>query len=126
MPYTVLVIDDQWSMQEYTRFVLQAAGHRVLLAPDPVIGLSLTRTEHPDVIIMDARLYSAEMLLAFCQPTLGVTIPVILITLNTQDAESLPQAVTGVFGALQKPFLPPQLLTMVDGLVGSTHMLMAV
>ena len=83
MPYTILVIDDQWSMQEYTRFVLQTAGHRVLLAGETVTGLSLARTEHPDAIIMDERLRSRDMLLALRQDSHTATIPVILITLSS-------------------------------------------
>ena len=53
MRHTILVIDDQWSMQELARIVLGAAGYRVLLASDAVTGLCLARTEHPDIAVVD-------------------------------------------------------------------------
>jgi CheY-like chemotaxis protein len=50
---TVLVVEDNDDSRIILRAWLEHAGYRVLLAEDGVTGVSLARTEHPDVILMD-------------------------------------------------------------------------
>jgi two-component system alkaline phosphatase synthesis response regulator PhoP len=114
MPYTVLVIDDQWSMQELARLVLQAAGYRVLVAGDGATGLSLARTEHPDLLVLDLRMpgmHGLDVLRSLQQDPQTARIPVIVITLDDADR----QLVSGLHpaGTLHKPFRPPELLKAV-------------
>ncbi|MHB0940026.1 MAG: response regulator [Armatimonadota bacterium] len=115
MRHTILVIDDQWSMQELARVVLQSAGYRVLLAGDMVTGLMLARTEEPDVIILDTRMpemSAVDFLKGLRQETGTAGIPVIFIanacTGDWQPTEEYHGA------CLTKPFPPPALVTMVQ------------
>lgn len=127
MRRTILVIDDQWSMQEYARLVLQTAGYRVLLASDVFTGLSLARTEQPDVIVVDSRippLGGVDIIQVLRQDPHLATIPVILITLQSQEAR-VGDALDAP-NILQKPFQPPALLTMVERLVEQEPVRMAV
>ncbi len=115
--YTILVIDDQWSMQEYARVVLQAVGYRVLLAEDGVTGLSLARTEHPHVIVMDLCLpdmETVELLRRLRQDSPTARIPVILITLAASEETLTACLQAGAAGYLCKPFPPPALAQMVE------------
>ncbi len=126
MRYTILVIDDQWSMQEYTRLVLQTAGYRVLLASDTVTGLCLARTEHPDAVIMDARMGGMSILQALHNDNHTAAIPVILITLYPQEEDLPSWCCAEASGTLQKPFQPPALLTMIEHMIRPSKMPIAV
>jgi len=126
MQSTILVIDDQWSMQEYARLVLQTAGYCVLLANDTITGLSLARTEHPDAILMDSRIGAKMILQALRRDLKTASIPVILITLQPQDEELTAGVCASTSGFLQKPFQPPALLTAIEGMLNHAPMPIAV
>lgn len=122
MHYTVLVIDDQWSMQDYARLVLETAGYHVLLAGDAFTGLSLARTAHPDAILMDVRMSGVALLQSLRHDEHTATIPVILITLHPQEEDLPSWLCSGSSGALQKPFQPPALLSMIERMLPSSGM----
>jgi len=116
MQHTILVIDDQWSMQELARVVLQSAGFRVLLAGDMMTGLTLARTEAPDVIILDTRMpemSTPDFLKGLRQEHSTAGIPVIFIA-SACNGERLPDTDYTGASCLLKPFLPPALVTMVE------------
>ena len=116
MQHTILVIDDQWSMQELARVVLQSAGYRVLLAEDGVTGLSLARTEHPDLIVMDLRMPEmniADFLQGLRRDRDTTAIPVVLISSDSVEEHLLAGLKAGRMDYLRKPFPPPALLTVV-------------
>ena len=129
MRHTVLVIDDQWSMQELARIVLRAAGYRVLLANDVVTGLCLARTEHPDITVLDVSL-TEDTRYAFLdnlrQDTTTAMFPLLLISTTPTTDHLLASLPTGMASCLQKPFRPPELLTMVDRLLRHDDMPIAV
>lgn len=117
LPNTILVIDDQWSMQELARIVLRTAGYRVLLAGDLVTGLCLARTEHPDLVVVDKQLMPPGD--AGLQQNLQLdpktaAIPLIIITACPgEDAGAGPLS-SGTMARLHKPFHPRELLLLVD------------
>lgn len=120
MRHTVLVIDDQWSMQELARIVLQKSGYRVLLASDGISGLSLARTEAPDCVVLDLCLpgrASQEVLHGLRQSAHTALIPVVVIT---PDGTQLPLAEepgTRKVSYLKKPFHPSALLLIISRLL---------
>ncbi len=120
MRHTVLVIDDQWSMQELARIVLQTAGFRVLLAGDGATGLSLARTEHPDAILLDLRmpgLDGLDVLRVLRQQAGTAEIPVLLITPDAGEEAQAAERRAGTAEILRKPFHPPELLRGVQNLL---------
>jgi len=122
MRQTILVIDDQWSMQELARIVLQTAGYHVLLAGDGATGLSLARTQHPDLLVLDLHMpgmSGLEVLRCLRQDPHTAAIPTILITTAAN------QAPAGMC-ILQKPFHPPALLLMVDNILRQEQIPIAV
>lgn len=125
MRHTILVIDDQWSMQELARMILHSAGYRVLLAGDGVTGLTLARTEAPDVIVLDSRLPEMEgedFLRELRQERRTAAIPVIFIA----STPMIPPVGAGVLGCLTKPFPPPALVTLVERALNEPHIQIAV
>ena len=52
----VLVVEDNPTNMTLAVFLLQSVGHTVLSATDAEAGLTLARTEQPDLILMDIQL----------------------------------------------------------------------
>lgn len=103
-------------MQELARVVLQSAGYRVLLAGDMMTGLTLARTEGPDVIILDTRMpemSAADFLKGLRQETSTAGIPVIFIA-NACTGDGPSANEYDGTSCLTKPFPPPALVTMVE------------
>lgn len=129
MRHTILVIDDQWSMQELARIVLQSVGYRVLLADDSATGLSLARTECPDVIVMDLRMPEVDLtdfLHGLQRETTTAAIPVIFIASDCVEERLLKLTRSRRAACLQKPFPPPALVTMVERALKRPRQRMAV
>ena len=53
---TVLVVEDNPANMTLATFLLKSAGYAVLSATDAEAGLSLARTEQPDLVLMDIQL----------------------------------------------------------------------
>ncbi len=49
----ILIIDDDDDFRAATAAILQAAGHRVIVATDGKVGLEMVKAEDPDLIILD-------------------------------------------------------------------------
>jgi DNA-binding response OmpR family regulator len=117
MHYTVLIIDDQWSMQELARIVLQTAGYRVLVAGDVATGLSLARTERPSAIVLDAAMPGQDAAHLLHELRLGrgtARIPVVLITPDVTSEALTREVAAARTNCLRKPFPAPKLLTVVN------------
>ena len=56
MPKTVLVVEDEPTLRETLAEALEAEGYRALQAGDGRSGLSLFRSEHPDLVLLDLML----------------------------------------------------------------------
>ena len=128
MQSTILVIDDQWSMQELTRVILQAAGYRVILADDGIVGLALARTELPDAIIVDLRLPEmdgVEVWQELHRLHHTAEIPVIFITPEHREEQPLEGPFAGLSTFLQKPFPSGALVQQVANVLHAREMPLA-
>lgn len=128
MTQTVLVIDDQWSMQELARIVFTNAGYRVLLAGDAATGLTLARTEMPDVTLVDMHLPEGDawhLLNGLRQETETAALPVLLIAAQQPDEAWFDEWRRSAIACLHKPFTPAMLLRMVHQLLPREAMSLA-
>lgn len=122
MPTTgkVLVIDDDPDYLEFIRIILEAGGYSVSCAYNADQGLSLMRTEHPDLVLLD-------ILMSYTMEGLDVTramrqdaelrnIPLIVISAVFTGANALQgegEESPPIVAFLTKPVEPNELLTLV-------------
>ncbi|RYD06340.1 hypothetical protein N752_05455 [Desulforamulus aquiferis] len=52
----VLVVDDEQPILELVKYNLEREGYEVLVASDGNAGITLARTENPDLIVLDVML----------------------------------------------------------------------
>jgi CheY-like chemotaxis protein len=105
---TILVVDDEEPLRRYVARVLEDAGYRVLLARNGLEGLTLIERQSPRVHLVVTDVQMPLMTgpeLAACLAGGPVQPPVLYIT-GGDGRVSGPR--------LRKPFLPPELIEMVQ------------
>lgn len=114
---TILIIEDEPSVADALRLILEDLGHHVLAAETGRGGLELARRERVRLVITDLRLPDISGLdvlgaLGLEQPH----VPVILIT-SHGTTEIFAEALrVGASAVLSKPFAPAEIVRLVDEL----------
>lgn len=109
---TVLVVDDEQDILDLVRFRLEHDGYRVITASDGEAGLSLARTERPDLCVLDVmmpKLSGLEVLARLRDDPSTAAMRVILLTARGQDADVDRGFELGAHDYVTKPFSPKEL-----------------
>lgn len=115
----ILVVDDEPSLRELMRAALEPP-HDVAEAGNAVEAIELWRTHDPDVVLLDVMLPGASGIDILrdirADETLARTR---VIVVSAWDAASDRERVEeqGIDGFISKPFLPEDLITMVERLL---------
>lgn len=119
----VLIIEDNAANMTLATFLLQSAGHSVLRATDAETGLTLARSQQPDLVLMDIQLpgmdgLEATALLKSDESTLG--IPVIALTALAMKGDEERIRAAGCDGYIAKPIAYKDFLATI-----ATHLVKA-
>lgn len=116
MALRVLIADDSLSMRLLLQRVLANRGHRVYEAGDGNQALQILHRHRPDVAMLDVIMPGLDGFevcrAARADPGLA-SIKIIVISANATAADAL---TAGADGFLLKPFLPSQLLALINEL----------
>ncbi len=102
----VLVIEDNPANMTLATFLLQSAGHLALPATDAETGLTLARSEQPDLILMDIQLPGMDGLVAtglLKADAATRDIPVIALTALAMKGDEERIRAAGCDGYIAKP-----------------------
>lgn len=116
----VLIVDDELELVEMLSLRLEANKYQVISASDGQEGLDKTRTEKPDLIILDLMLpkidgYKVCRMLKFDEKYKA--IPIILFTARAQESDISLGIEVGADAYITKPFEPDILLAKVSELL---------
>lgn len=112
----ILVIDDDADTRELLKGTLEAAGHEVLLASDGRVGVQKYRARRADLVITDLFMPEQEGLETIKQMRMEFPDSVIIAMSGRPTSETMLSVATrlGATVALRKPFLPEELLKLVE------------
>lgn len=116
----ILVIEDNRANMKLAVLLLRNAGHQPLCAVDAETGLTLARTERPDLILMDIQLPGMDGLAATAllkQDPATAGIPVIALTAMAMKADQEKSVVAGCDAYIAKPLRYLELYAAIDGLL---------
>jgi len=101
----ILVVDDEKSMQELLRILLEKDGHEVDTAGDGAAGLALATSREVDLVISDIKmpLLDGVGLLTGLREH-GFETPVIMITAYASSDSAIQAMKHGAFDYITKPF----------------------
>lgn len=117
---TILMIEDNPANMKLALLLLQKAGHNVLCAVDAESGLTLARTELPDLILMDVQLPGMDGLAATAllkQDPATAAIPVIALTAMAMKADREKSQLAGCDAYIAKPLRYQELYATIDALL---------
>jgi CheY-like chemotaxis protein len=117
---TILVVDDSMFARLNICNMLQSAGHETVEAVDGRDGLEKAGTIKPDCIISDLlmpELDGIEFLAALKEKNLR--LPVIVLSADIQETKRQQCLELGAAGFAYKPPQKQQILSLIDGILGS-------
>ncbi len=100
----ILVVDDEALLVKGIRFNLQNEGYEVITGSNGLEALQLTKTESPDLIVLDVMMPEMDGLTACSQIRQFSDVPIILLTAKTEDMDKLLGFESGADDYLTKPF----------------------
>jgi CheY-like chemotaxis protein len=120
----ILVVDDDPDFVEATRMVLEPAGYEVITAADGDEGLERSRSENPDLVILDVIMSTVLDGLSMSQ-RMGedpeqAAIPILMVTsiANSDYRELFPtDEYVHIDDFVSKPIAPEDLLQRVSRLL---------
>ena len=103
----ILIVDDEKDIVETLSFMLKAKGFECLCAYDGEEGLTLAKSQKPDLVILDVMMpkingYKICRLLKFDNKYKD--IPIIMVTARSQDEDKMIGEETGADEYITKPF----------------------
>ncbi len=117
----ILVCDDDPHIRNIIDFGLEAEGFQVLVGADGPQALTLARSEHPDLVILDVMMPGSdglEVCRTLKQDPATSQIPVLLLTARAGKADRDLGLAAGADDYITKPFSPPRLVEKVQSVLG--------
>jgi len=116
----ILIVEDNPANMRLVCLLLAKVGHTSLSAPDARTGLTLARSEQPDLILMDTRLPGMDGLAATAllkKDPATAAIPVIALTGMATDEDREKSRQAGCDAYIVKPLRHEELHAAIDSLL---------
>jgi two-component system, OmpR family, alkaline phosphatase synthesis response regulator PhoP len=116
----ILVVDDELKIARLVRDYLTEAGFDVILAPDGPSAMASTRSEKPDLVVLDLGLpgmdgYDVTRSIRSQSP-----IPIIMLTARVEETDRIVGLELGADDYVVKPFSPRELVARVKAVLRRT------
>ncbi|MGD9602874.1 MAG: response regulator [Gammaproteobacteria bacterium] len=105
-PHTILVVEDNPMNLKLARDVLEAKGYQVLAAENGEDGVTLARTAHPDLVLMDIQLPGidgVEALARLRADPATAAVPVVAFTASVMAGDRSRVTAAGFDAFVAKP-----------------------
>jgi two-component system alkaline phosphatase synthesis response regulator PhoP len=110
---TILVVDDEPKIVKLVRDYLERAGFGVRVAANGKLALSLSRSEKPDLIILDLGLPQMDGLDVTRELRKVSNVPIIMLTGRSEESDKLIGLELGADDYITKPFSPKEMVARV-------------
>lgn len=117
----VLVVEDEPQIAEILEGYLRSSGYRTERAGDGERALSLFRSAHPDLILLDVMLPRLDGLEVLKAVRAESTTPVIMLTARTEELDKLLSLELGADDYVTKPFRPREVMARVKAVLRRTQ-----
>jgi len=116
-PPTVLIIDDEESLQELLTHALERDGYRVVVAGTCASGLEAFAREHPDAILLDVMLPDGSGRDVCKDIRASSTVPIIMLTALDDEVDKVVGLELGADDYITKPFGMSELRSRVRAIL---------
>ena len=120
MPATILVVEDEPSIQELIAACLQHAGHKVLRANSAEDAMRLVKVNLPDIVLLDWML-PGQSGIRYAQRLRADErtreLPIIMLTARSEEHDKVTGLEAGADDYLTKPFSPRELMARIKAVL---------
>lgn len=120
MPEKILLVEDEKNILKMLEYNFKKEGFRVISALDGEDAIDLAHREYPDLIILDLMLPvvdGLEVCKALKKESKTSSIPIIMLTAKTQEADKVVGLELGADDYVTKPFSPRELIARVKAVL---------
>ncbi len=120
MKEKILIVDDEKDIVKMLDYNFKKEGYRTVTAYDGEDGLDFAKKEHPDIILLDLMLPGMdglEVCKALKKEEKTSSIPIIMLTAKTQEADKVVGLELGADDYVTKPFSLKELLARVKAIL---------
>ena len=117
---TILIVEDEPSISELLRFMLQDANYAVTLAYDAKQALAHIAKALPDAVLLDWMLPDSSGLALLSQlrdDSRTATLPIIMLTARGMEEDKVKGLDHGADDYVTKPFSPKELVARIQALL---------
>ena len=111
---TILVCDDDKEIVDAIEIYLIQEGYQVVKAYDGEQALEMLRTKKIDLMVIDVMMPKLDGIRATFQARKTSSIPIIILSAKTEDADKILGLNVGADDYVTKPFTPLELLARVN------------
>lgn len=109
----ILIIEDESKLAETLAYNIREEGHEAVVAPDGPIGLDKSRTERPDLIILDLMLPKMDGLEVCRLVRRSSDVPIIMLTAKSRELDKVVGLEMGADDYVTKPFSMVEMLARI-------------
>lgn len=113
----ILVVEDEASIRENLKTILELNGYEVEVAEDGLVGISTALEFHPDLIISDIlmpQLDGRSMVKKLRKLQLFADVPIIFLTAKVERADFREGMESGAEDYITKPFKASEIIKSVE------------
>ena len=117
----ILIVEDDPDSADLIAFAVTQLGYRSRVVGTAGLAVAAARNERPDVILLDILLPDASRTAGLDELRKVVpTVPIIMLTANTDTAIARDSLRRGAFDYIAKPFDVERLKTVLDAALASS------
>lgn len=117
MTYKILVVEDDTTLRETLEYNLVRQGYDVIITGNGRDALELTRTQAPDLLLLDVMLPGIDGFEVCRILRQEVSIPILMLTARADEIDKIVGLEMGADDYLTKPFSMRELLARVKALL---------
>ncbi|MEK6728019.1 MAG: response regulator [Candidatus Omnitrophota bacterium] len=120
MKEKILIVEDEKDIVKMLEYNLKKEGFRTVSASDGEDALDLANRENPDLILLDLMLPGIDGLEAckeLKKEQKTASIPIIMLTAKTQEADKIVGLELGADDYVTKPFSPRELIARIKAVI---------
>ena len=115
--YRILLADDERELRNMLSAYLKAEGFVVIEAVDGERALALTRSEEPDLVLLDVGLPKMDGFEVLRQLRTASAVPVIMLTARAEEIDRVVGLTVGADDYVTKPFSPRELVARIKAVL---------
>jgi two-component system response regulator PilR (NtrC family) len=118
---TILVVDDELSMREFLKILLEKEGYKVSTAPEASSAIDLIRGQKFDLVLSDIKMPGMGGLSLLEKiKEMDSSLPVIMITAFASPENAVIAMKSGAFDYITKPFKVEEIIKIIKSAISAS------